>query len=105
MRWLLHIKDAGQHGYEHVFLHCRDTDVVSFLVSYYDDLHIPEIWVVAGTQLKRRYIPIQDIHSGLEQNVRSNLLAFHAVTVCELVCKTLETYSVKIVSCAPRTCR
>ncbi len=42
-----------------------------------------EIWVCAGTQRKRRYIPIQEIHGELEPNVRSNLLAFHAGTGCD----------------------
>ncbi len=82
-RMLLHIKDAAQHGYERVIVHCRDTDVISLLVSFYAELQVPEIWVSAGTQQKRRYIPIQEIHNGLEPNVRSNLLAFHAVTGCD----------------------
>ncbi len=57
----VHITNAGRHGYKHVFVHCRDTDVVSFLVLYNGDLQIPEIWLVAGEQLKRWYIPIQKI--------------------------------------------
>ncbi len=79
----VHITNAGRHGYEHVFFNCRDTDAVSFLVLYNGDLQIPEKWLVAGTQLKRWYIPIQNILIGLEPNVRSNLLlAFHAMTGC-----------------------
>ncbi len=67
-----------------------------------------EIWVCAGTQRKRRYIPIQEIHGELEPNVRSNLLAFHAVTrlwYYESVWWTWETYSIENVYCAPRTSR
>ncbi len=58
-RMLLHIQDAGKKGYKRIFVHCRDTDVIALLVAFYGQLGVAEIWVCAGTQLKRKYIPFK----------------------------------------------
>ena len=79
---LLHTKDAQLHGFERVVIVCRHTDVLVLLVHFKH--HLPrEIWFMSGTKKDPKYVPVHEIK--LNDELRSVLSAFHALTGCDTV--------------------
>ena len=52
------LKEVSQ-GHEHLVVHSRDTDVLLLLIHHV----IAEVWMVAGTKQKPKYIPVHQIES------------------------------------------
>ena len=59
-----------------------DTDVILLLLHHYQRFKCDEVWVMAGTSAKRKFIPIHTIALSMEDQIRKNILAFHAITGC-----------------------
>jgi len=79
-RTLLH---AVNSSCDTVVVSARDTDVFIMLLSHLNKMRCKELWMMAGTSKKRRFIPIHDIHCKLSPEVLSSLLAFHAISGCD----------------------
>ena len=80
---LLHAKDAQLHGFERVLIVCSDTDVLVLLVHFKH--HLPrEIWFMSGTKKDPKYV------IKLNDELRSVLPAFHALTACDAVSQFAE---------------
>ena len=80
-RIILHAKDATCKGFKQVNVISQDTDVLTLLIAHMPDL-CEEVWMQTGTSIKRTYIPIHRIH--VSDSERGSLLAFHALTGCEV---------------------
>lgn len=78
-RIVLHANDLVSQGHEHLVVHSRDTDVLLLLIHHV----IAEVWMVAGTKQKPKYIPVHQIRESLNPQVCRNLLAYHAITGCD----------------------
>ena len=72
---VLHGNDSVPQGYEHIVVYSRDT-VLLLLIHHV----IAEVWMVAGTKQKLKYIPVHQIRESLNLQVCRNLLAYHAIT-------------------------
>ena len=79
-RILLH---AANSSCDTVVVSDRDTDVFIMLLSHPNQVRCKQLWMMAGTSKKRRFIPIHDIHCKLLPEVLSSLLAFHAISGCD----------------------
>ena len=79
-RILLH---AANSSCDTVVVSDRDTDVFIMLLSHPNQVRCKQLWMMAGTYKKRRFIPIHAIHCKLLHEVLSSLLAFHAISGCD----------------------
>ena len=57
-RLILHAYEAADRRYERVLAICRDTDVLLLLVHF---MSVVEVWMIAGTVMKRKCNPIQEV--------------------------------------------
>ena len=80
-RIFLHAKDALACGYQHMVISCQDTDVLALALAHRSELS-PEIWIHSGTSKHPNYIPVHLIN--LAPSVIDNIIAFHAVTGCDV---------------------
>lgn len=80
-RLILHAVNSSA---KKLFVLCRDTDVLLLLIYHFEKIKCNELWMIAGTSHSRKYIPIHTIYQKLAAPLRSNLLAFHAVTGCDV---------------------
>lgn len=79
-RIILHAKDACNKGFQRTIVVCQDTDVLVLLTSCVKDLS-KEVWMKTGKAKQPNYIAIHDIQ--LNDDIRNNLLAFHAISGCD----------------------
>jgi len=81
-RIILHAKHLATEGYERAIISSRDTDVLVLLLHFAEQLS-QEVWFRTGTSKQRKYVPVHDIH--MDDDVRRNLPAYHALTGCDTV--------------------
>ena len=80
-RVILHAIEASKNGYERIVVIARDTDILILLLAYNDSISAKEIWMKCGTKQKPRFTAIHAIT--LPENIRKNMLQFHALTGCD----------------------
>ena len=80
-RVTLHAIEASKNGYERIVVIARDTDILILLLAYNDSISTKEIWMKCGTKQKPRFTAIHAIT--LPENIRKNMLQFHALTGCD----------------------
>ena len=79
-RFILHVKEAKEVGYNRVVIQCRDTDVLVLAVGHRK--HQPsQIWRSCGTSEKPKYIPVHAIN--YPPLVMDNVITYHSVTGCD----------------------
>jgi len=78
------IVHASQSNQKTVVVCARDTDVILLLLHHYQRIKCDEVWVMAGTSGKRKFIPIHTIALSMDDQLRRNILAFHAITGCDV---------------------
>lgn len=61
---------------------CSDTDVL-LLLLHFMPTEAKEVWMVCGVSKKQKFIPVHLIAKKLPNNIRENLLSFHALTGCD----------------------
>ena len=79
-RLVLHAVHTRFHT---VVVSSRDTDVLLLLVSHFQRMQYPHLWIKSGTSKKWRYIPIDAVFNKLPSGSASSLLAFHALAGCD----------------------
>ena len=62
----------------------RDTDVFLLFLHYYDAMKCNQLHMMVEISTKRKYLPIHDIYQQLLSVVKANILAFHAITDCDV---------------------
>ena len=80
-RVILHAIKASEIGYERIVIIVKDTDILMLLLAYHDSMRAKEIWMKCGTKQKPRFTAIHAI--ALPENIRKNILQFHALTGCD----------------------
>ena len=80
-RIFLHAKDALACGYQRMVISSRDTDVLVLALAHRSEL-FPKIWIHSGTSKQPKYIPVHLFN--LAPSVIDNIIAFHAVTGCDV---------------------
>lgn len=95
-----HLAASHEEGDTRVVLHAtrtdfpikvimaRDTDITLLAVHHFDKMNCQAVWVMAGTESKRKHIPVHTIASTLTRVQRENILAFHALTGCDITSKS-----------------
>ena len=63
----------------------RDTDVLLLLLAYYDRMGRTRLYMKAGTLNASKYFPVHEIRMLLSIDIVDTLLAFHAITGCDMV--------------------
>jgi len=76
---------ASQTNLKTVVFCARDTVVILLLLHHYQRFKCEEMWVMAGTSAKRKFIPIHTIAPSMEDQITKNILAFHAITGCDVI--------------------
>jgi hypothetical protein len=76
-RIILHVIDSRL---DTVVVCARDTDVMLLLVAHFPRVSCRNLWMMAGTAQKRKYIPIGPVYHNLPANSVQSLLPFHALT-------------------------
>jgi hypothetical protein len=79
-RLLLHVINNDANT---VVVSARDTDVLLILVSHFARVNCENLWMMAGTAKKRKYIPIGPVFHNLPPNSVDSLLPFHGITGCD----------------------
>ncbi|KAK3097011.1 hypothetical protein FSP39_005574 [Pinctada imbricata] len=82
-RILLHMADASRKGFSKVAIRTVDTDVLVLAIAAFHQLSITEIWLIFGTGLNLRFIPVHDIAQELGEEKSSCIHVFHALTGCD----------------------
>lgn len=59
----------------------RDTDVM-LLLLHFTFPKVSEVWKISGTAKKQNYVPILKITANVPDEVKNNILSFHALTGC-----------------------
>lgn len=81
-RIILHAILLAAEGYRRTIISSRDTDVLVLLIHFSAQLS-QEVWFRTGTAKQRKYVPVHDIL--IDDDVRRNLPAYHALTGCDTV--------------------
>lgn len=71
-------------GFDSVVVSARDTDIILLLIHHFHRFSGKELWVKTGTEVKPKYIPIHEIVKTLSIQEKENILAFHAITGCDV---------------------
>lgn len=79
-RMVLH---AIHCNYTSIVVSSKDTDVLALLVAHRHLMSCDHLWMMCGTKVKRKYIPIDVVLQQLPPGSESSLLAFHALTGCD----------------------
>ena len=77
--------DATHSGYKRIILHSYDSDVIIIAISCVQDLCLEELWIAFGSGKIFRYIPAHSIARTMGPEKSRALLAFHALTGCDIV--------------------
>ena len=89
---------ADHEGDTRLILHCihahmnmivvsiRETDMLLLLLAHHSRIDCTRIYIKAGTSKAPKYFPVRDIHQNLSVEQLETLLAYHAVTGCDIVC-------------------
>ena len=62
----------------------RDSNVFLLHLHHYDLMKCNKLFMMAGTSTKRKYVPIHEICQQLSPVEKANILAFHAITGCDV---------------------
>ena len=79
-RMIIH---AINSNYKYIVVISRDTDVLDILASLFHRTGSTELWMMAGTQSKPKYIPVHTVVNSIPQNSLNALIAFHTLTGCD----------------------
>lgn len=82
-RLVWHARDMAEHGATCVLVRSSDTDVLVLFVSYFGILKeggLKELWMLTGTGIKSRYVPVHAIAEALGREKSEALPGFHAYT-------------------------
>jgi hypothetical protein len=66
-----------------VVVSARDTDVLLLLAAHLFRMRCQQLWMMAGTAAKRKYIPVKEMLKKLPPESVDTLLPFHALTGCD----------------------
>ncbi|MGH0123575.1 UNVERIFIED_CONTAM: hypothetical protein FKN15_037020 [Acipenser sinensis] len=80
-RMVLH---AVNSSFDTVVLLAWDTDVFLLLIHHFENMQCTNLWMVAGTSKRRKFVPIHTLCDQLPPMLRSNLFAFHALAGCDV---------------------
>ena len=67
-----------------VVVSARDTDIFLVLLHHFKSTKSEECWMMTGTQKTRLFIPIHKVYKSLDPEFVEILLAFHAITGCDV---------------------
>jgi len=72
-RMILHCVKSRASG---IVVAAHDTDVFILLLTYFEKMSCPKIWMKAGTSKKQKYIPIHTIAAHLDNSLLGSLPFF-----------------------------
>ena len=84
-RMFIHVADAIHSGYKRIILRSCDSDVLVIAIACVQDLCLDELWIAFGSGKTFRYIPAHSIARTIGPEKSRALLAFHALTGCDIV--------------------
>ena len=84
-RMFIHVADAIHSGYKRIILRSCDSDVLVIAIACVQDLCLDELWIAFGSGKTFRYIPAHSIARTIGPEKSIALLAFHALTGCDIV--------------------
>ena len=77
---MLHAANAVSHGYKHILIIEKDTDIIVLRISFFSDIGANKFWFSFGIGNKLRNISIHHICSTMSSARAKALPAFHALT-------------------------
>jgi hypothetical protein len=82
-RLILHAIDCSrQSNANNIVVSASDTDVLLLLLAHLSEIN-SNVWMMAGTSKKPKWIPVNEVHTKLPEGSEQCLLQFHALTGCD----------------------
>ena len=89
MKMCVHARVAAENGADHIVISSPDTDVLVLLLHHRPAISASEVFFFTGREGKHadltRYIPVHQIHDGLETSLSQHFTAVYCLTGCDTI--------------------